>query len=253
MFGLSAGAAAAVGAGAATIGSALIGANAAGDAAETQAAAADRASALTKEQYDATVKRNEPFVQGGTTAFNALLDRLGLSGNTSAPGYGSFGKMPTAADVMNEPGYQFGLDQGQQAINRQLNARGLTNSGAQIKAAARYGNNYATTQYGNAFARLQQGQQQAYNQIGNIANMGQNSANNTGQAGANYAAQAGNNAIGAGNAQAAAGIAGANAWTNALNQGVSMYNNRPQQSNGNIWAPGYNDQNAIYGGWTGDH
>lgn len=232
-----------IGAGAGLLGSA-ISADAAGDAADTQAAAADRASKLQKEQYDATVKRNEPFVQGGTTAFNALLDRLGLSKNTTAPGFGTFGKAPTAAEVMAEPGYQFGLDQGQQAINRQLNARGLTNSGAQIKAAARFGNNYATTQYGNAFARQQQGQQQAYNQIGNIANMGQNSANNTGQAGANYAAQAGNNAIGAGNAQAAAGIAQGNIWTNALNQGVSAYNNRP------MGVPGYAG-GTIYPGYEG--
>lgn len=242
----------------ATVGGSLIGAgiaaDATGDAADTQAAAADRATKLSKEQSDATVERNKPFVAGGTTAFNALLDRLGLSGNTGSAGYGAFGKQPTAQDVMAEPGYQFGLDQGQQAINRQLNARGLTNSGAQIKAAARFGTDYASGQYGNAFNRNQSAQQQAYNQFANVANMGQNAANNTGQAGANYATTAGANMIGAGNAQAAAGLAQGNIWQNALNQGVSAYNNRPQQQTGggNIWAPGYDDSGAIYGGWTGD-
>lgn len=241
----------------ATVGGSLIGAgiaaDAAGDAADTQAAASDRASKLQKEQYDATVERNKPFVQGGTTAFNALLDRLGLSGNTTAQGYGSFGKVPTAAEVMAEPGYQFGLQQGEQARARMFNARGLRDSGAAIKEATRFGTDYASTQYGNAFNRNQSANQQAFNQLGQVANLGQNSANNTGQAGANYATTAGANMIGAGNAQAAAGIAGANAWTNALNQGVSIYNNRPPRSNGNIWAPGYDDRGAVYGGWTGDH
>lgn len=236
-----------------TIGGALIGANAVGDAADTQAGAADRATQLSKEQYDSTVERNKPFVSGGTTAFNALLERLGLSGNTAAPGYGSFGKAPTAEQVQAEPGYQFGLDQGQQAINRNLNARGMTNSGAQIKAAARFGTDYAGTQYNNAFNRNQSAQQQAYNQLGNVANIGQNAANNTGQAGANYATQAGANMIGAGNANAAAGLAQGNIWTNALNQGVSAYNNSSRNvgAGGNIWAPDYDDSGAIYGGWTG--
>lgn len=193
------------------------------DAANTQAAAADRATQLQREQYDAATQRNAPFVTGGTQAFNSLLDRLGLSGNVSAPGYNTFGKAPTAEEVMAEPGYQFGQQQGQQAIDRQLNARGMTNSGAQIKAAARFGTDYASGQYGNAFARTMQGQQQAYNQLSGTASMGQASANNTAAAGQQFASAAGNNIIGAGNAQAANTIGQGSIWGNALNQGVSAY------------------------------
>lgn len=205
------------------IGGALIASNASKSAANTQAAASDRATQLSRDQYDATTQRNAPFVAGGTQAFNSLLDRLGLSGNVSAPGYNTFGKAPTAQDVMNEPGYQFGQQQGQQAIDRQLNARGMTNSGAQIKAASRFGTDYATGQYGNAFSRLQQGNQQAYNQLSGVAGMGQASANNTAAAGQQFASQAGSNMIGAANAQAANTIGQGNIWGNALNQGLSAY------------------------------
>lgn len=223
-------------------------------AANIQGDAAREANALSKEQYDATVARNAPFVSGGTTSFNALLDRLGLSGNTSAAGYGSFGKVPTAQDVMSEPGYQFGLQQGQQQIDRAMNARGMAGSGAQVKAAARFGTDYASGQYNNAFNRSQSAQQQAFNQLGNVATMGQNAANNTGTAGASFAAGAGKNMIGAAGEQAANAIAQGNVWGNVLNQGVSAYKNRPQgAAGGNIWAPGYDDVNAMYGGWTGDH
>ena len=212
----------------AMIGSTLIGGllqdNSTGNAVDAQNAASDAANKLQKEMYDAAVARNAPFVGGGVSAFNALMDRLGLSGNVNAPGYGSFGKVPTAADVTAEPGYQFGLDQGQQALDRSLNARGMRYSGAALKAADRYGTDYGSTKYNDAFNRLQGAKQQAYNQIGNIANLGQNAANNVGQAGANYASNVGQNIIGAGNAQAAGQLAQGNILGNAINQGVSLYN-----------------------------
>jgi len=197
----------------------------ANSAADKQAQAAADATALQKRMYDETVARNQPFVSGGTQAFNSLLDRLGLSGNTQAEGYGSFGKVPTAQDVMAEPGYQFGLEQGQKALDRTTNMRGMRYSGAALKAANRYGNDYATGQYNNAFNRGQQAQQQAYNQLSGVANTGQAAANNTSAYGANFANNAAQNTMGAGNANAANSIAQGNIWTNAINQGVSAYRN----------------------------
>ena len=204
------------------------------DAANIQAGAADRAAQLQKEAYDQTVARNQPFVSGGLQSFNALLDRLGLSGNAAAPGYGTFGKVPTAQDVMNEPGYQFGLSEGQKALKNMTNARGMSYSGAALKAADRYATDYAGTQYGNAFNRNQSANQQAYNQFANLANMGQNAANNQGQAGANYATQTGAALQGGAGAQAANALAQGNIWQNALNQTVSAYKNNPMPSSNAI-------------------
>lgn len=206
-----------------TVGGAYLQSNAADKAADAQAQASQQALALQKQMYDETVARNAPFVSGGTTAFNTLLDRLGLSGNTQAEGYNSFGKVPTAQDVMQEPGYQFGLDQGQKQIDRTTNMRGMRYSGAALKAANQYGNDYASGQYNNAFNRSQQAQQQAYNQLSGVANTGQASANNTSAYGRDYANAATNAYGNTADANSYKAINNGNIWNNALNQGISYY------------------------------
>ncbi len=238
-WGVTAAAVAAAG----TVGGAAISADAARKAANQQSNAANAANQLSQNQYNDSVARNQPFVSGGTTAFNSLLDRLGLSGNTSAPGYGTFGQTPTADQVMATPGYQFGLDQGQLAISRQMRAQGLAGGGAAVKAASQYGTNYATGQYQNAFNNMLNSNQQNYNQLFGVAGMGQSSANSTNFTGMMSAANQGNNLMGAANAQGAATIGSANAWTNALNQGVSSYLSQQHAAPGSAPTGGY-------GGWN---
>ncbi len=213
-------------------------------AANTQADASREANALQADQYGQTVARNEPFVSGGTNAFRTLLARLNS---------GEFGRVPTAQDVMSEPGYEFGRDQGMRGLNRQLNARGLSYSGAQLKAASKFNNDYASGQYGNAFNRLQGANQQNYNHLMGAAGMGQASANNTASAGQQFANQAGNNLTGAANAQAANSLAQGNIWGNVINQGVSAYNNRPAQSS-NAWnsGTGGSGSSGVWGGSVSD-
>lgn len=300
-------------AGAAVVGSVANGAmqsHAAGKAADAQQAAADASNNLSRQQYDQTVARNAPFVSGGTTSFNALLDRLGLSGNAGAQGFGTLGqnnqfsyqpggnygdltagfKAPTAEQVMAEPGYEFARQQGEQAIQRQLNAKGMRYSGAEGKALARFGNDYASGQYANAFGRLGQAnaqdfgqrstafgqnmaaqgqgygqalnafnanqgaQQQQYNQLSGVANTGQQAANNTSAYGSQYASTAGQNLQGAANAQGAAAIGQANAWGNALNQGISAFKNSGLGGSGGGGLSAYDsagigiDPNGFLGG-----
>ena len=189
------------------------------DAARIQSDSAAQATALQREQYNQTVQRNAPFYQGGLQGLQGVLDGIGS---------GKFGQAPTQDQVMAEPGYQFGLDQGMSALNRYHNARGLNGSGAQLKAAARYGTDYATTKYGDAFNRFQQGNQQAYNQLSGVAGLGQQAANNTSAYGNQFGAQAGQNAIGAGNAGAANALAQGNIFGNVINQGISAYRNLPR-------------------------
>lgn len=234
----------AVGVGVAGVAGAAISSGSAKSAAGKQTDAANASNALQSQQYDDTVARNQPFVSGGTSAYNALLGRLGLAGTSdTAAGYGTLGKVPTSADVMATPGYQFGLDQGQQALNRQITASGMAGSGAALKAAARYGTDYATTKYDDAFNNLQTANTNTYNQLSGTARIGQASANNTAAAGEGYATTSGNNLQGAANAQGAAGIATGNSITGAINQGLSSYNN---SNNGN---GGYN-QYSTFGGYS---
>jgi hypothetical protein len=193
---------------------ALIGGVASNSAKNDLVDAANQSNALQREMYEGAVGRNAPYLAGGTQAFNALLGKT-LSGEYS--------RAPSAQEVMATPGYQFGLDQGQQAINRQLNARGMSYSGAQGKALARYGTDYATGQYNNSYNRLMDQNRFNANQLGNLANMGQSAANNTTAAGTQFANQTSSNLWDAGKASANNALTQGTNWNNWLNQGISAY------------------------------
>lgn len=207
----------------------LLQSNAASNASDAQLQASREANALTKGIYDDTVKRNAPFVAGGLASFNAMLEKLGLGGDKTAPGYGSFNKIPTAEDVMAEPGYQFGKMEGQKGLDNKLNAQGMTYSGAALKAASRYNTDYATTKYDGAFNRGEAAKTNSYNRLSGVANQGINASNMTASAGSQYADSAGRNIIGGADAAAANSLAQGNIWTNALNQGVSSYLNKDKK------------------------
>jgi hypothetical protein len=127
------------------------------------------------------------------------------------------------ADFYNDPGYQFTLNQGNQAIERSAAARGGLLSGAAGKAIAGYTSNLANQTYGDAFNRYMQNRQQGYNELSGVANLGLNSTNSTVNAGINTAGQQAANTVnavtGAGNA-GAAGVVGA---TNAGQSSLSDY------------------------------
>ena len=131
----------------------------------------------------------------------------------------------TGADLANEPGYQFGLSEGQKAIDRAAAANGRYDSGATLKAMTRYGNDYAGTKFNEAFGRDQANKNMAYNFLSGQANLGQNSAVMTGNAGAAAAGAQGQYLTNAGDARAAGYIGGANALTGGLNSYLNYQNN----------------------------
>ena len=112
-----------------SIGGALGQSMSAGDAADAQSEAAARSDATQRYMYDTTRADNMPALESRNWALNELKSRL------SSPNL----------NVASEPGYKFGLDQGMQALNNQLGARGMRNSGAALKAATRYGEDYGST------------------------------------------------------------------------------------------------------------
>jgi hypothetical protein len=83
------------------------------------------------------------------------------------------------------------------------------------------------------------------NPLQSVAGLGQTGASTVAQAGQNYANQAGQNMIGAGNAQAAAGIAQGNAITGAINQGAGWY------MNNHVSSPSSPSPYAYSGGGVG--
>jgi hypothetical protein len=109
--------------------------------------------------------------------------------------------------IANDPGYQFQLQQGQQALQRSAAAKGLLNSGATLKGLDRYSQGLAATQYQNAWDRNQALYANKWNRLGQLSGVGQSSAQNLGGIGTSYA-NAMSELYGAqGNAQAA-GILG---------------------------------------------
>lgn len=61
---------------------------------------------------------------------------------------------PSAQSVLdNDPGYQFRLDQGTQALQQSAAARGTLNTGGTLQDLVNYGQNYASSEYGNAYNR----------------------------------------------------------------------------------------------------
>jgi hypothetical protein len=166
-------------------------------------------------------------------------------GNSSDPSFGSYAKPLTQGEVQLDPGYQFGLTQGQQGIDRKTAAAGGRISGASLKAAAQYGNDYATTKYGDAYNRVNQARSDRLNRLAALAGIGQTGTQQVGQAG-----QANANAIGAistaqGNAAGAAQIAQGNIWGNTGNQLASLYGRQSSTPTGSPGItsepyPGYN-------------
>jgi len=171
--------------------------------------------------------------------YNARKEALSAGGD-----YGSLMRNFTGQDLENEPGYQFGLTQGQNAINQSAIARGNFLSGNTLKELSRYSQDYAGTKYDNAFNRDSANKTRAYNFLTGITNQGMGATANTVQAGTNSA-----NAISdlygqAGNAAAAGYIGTGNAIANAVNSGTNAYlfNNYlstlPRTATGNVYRPG---------------
>lgn len=200
----------------ATVVGGVMSANAASDAADAQTAAANKSIAL-----------NEPFRQMGLSAGNRLMTLLGMTspagsdgtpgaGDPNDPSFGSAMKDFTPADFAagQDPGYQFRLDQGDQALQNSAAARGGLLSGRAMKDAMAYNGGQASQEYQAAFNRFQTNRANKLNPLQSLMGVGQT---------ANGAISS--DITGAGNARAAGIVGGANAVNNAIGQGTSQYQN----------------------------
>ncbi len=169
--------------------------------------------ALQRWMYETTRKDFEPWREAG---------KRGLAGYE--------GLLQDPESVRRTPGYLFRLEEGLKAIGiPDGGSRYL--SGSQLKAATRYGQDYATADYDRALMRY-----------ATLAGIGQQATGSTSAAGNQFAANA-NSAIMQGNQLAAQGyMNAANARAsgyigmgNAANQGVQ---------NGMLWAMMNQNQSA---------
>lgn len=133
-------------------------------------------------------------------------------------------------------GHQLRTREGLNAIDASAAARGGLYSGATLQALERGGQEYAQLGYDNFLNRLT-----------GLASSGQNAAGQGAAAGANYAQGASNALDNIGNAQSAGAIGQANAWNNAIGNGIGMWqyqNSLAGQGGGNT---GGMFGNALFG------
>lgn len=215
-MGLGAGAAAGIGA-AGAIGGGILAAEGAKSAGDAQADAAERAAELQFEQFRISRQDLLPNIRTGQVALRELAGLVGIPFPVEFDADGNptrFLQPPSAEQIQENllatPGAQFRLQEGQRQLDRTGAAGGRFFSGAQLRAANRFGQDFASTEFTNAFNRLS-----------GIAGTGQTAAQGVGALGQQAAANAGNALQNAGLARAS-GIAGS---ANALSSGFENAGN----------------------------
>lgn len=188
-------------------------ANAATQAAQLQQQSAAAAQAQQLQMYNQTRSDLSPYMNTGNAALSQLASLFGIG--TGGPTAATAAAATSA--LTQTPGYQFGLDQGVQALDRSSASRGLNLSGAQLKDAQTFGQGYAQ----------QQAWQPYVSSLTGLAGMGQNAAAGVGSNGLATANSITNSITGAGNAGAAgivgagqAGASGTVGTANALSGGL---------------------------------
>lgn len=74
---------------------------------------------------------------------------------------------PSPQEAINDPGYQFRLGQGEQALQQSAAATGTLNTGGTLKDILGYGQNYASNEYQNVWNRDLSAYQTNYNTAAN--------------------------------------------------------------------------------------
>lgn len=210
---------------AAVIGGAVIGAGASMYSGSQQSAAAGKATNAQQGMYDQTVGKEAPFQQAGVQATGRLSELLGTSGNTGAAGYGSLTQPFTGADYLanKDPGYDFQLDQGQNALQNSQAAQGGALSGAALKGLIGYNQGMASTGYNNAWNRWNTQQTNTTQRLGSLAQLGQAAGSNSASGASTFAGGISNTITGAGNAAAASTVGAANALSSGAGNLAGYY------------------------------
>lgn len=178
-------------------------------AADQQQQGTDKALTENARQYDTTRADYAPYREEGVKALGTFAAENDRPLDQS--------------QVQLDPGYQFGLTQGQQAIDRQTAAGGGRISGAALKAAAQYGTGYATTGYSAAYTRANSARNDRLERLRALAGIGATTTSATAAAGTASTAAGNALTVAAGNNAGAATVAKGNIWGSAGNQLAALY------------------------------
>lgn len=184
-----------------------------------QSGAQNKAANTQEGMFNTITGQEQPFLQGGYGAETGLNQLLGTApGSFNGTPNGYLTQQFSPKDLQNYPGYQFQLQQGDQAIQNSAAASTGAVSGPALKSLVNYNQGLAGTTYNNAFNQFQTQQTNIFNRLNSIAGLGQNAAGNLGNAGTSLG-------TGIAQAQAAAGgslAGGVVGATNSIGNGVLL-------------------------------
>lgn len=212
-------------AGGATLLGSKMASDASKDAAHIGSDAAHYSADLQDKNLQQTRQSLQPFINTGYDAQGSLRNFLGLGAPTDGGTYGSLMK-PFDAQTFQQykdPGYEFQLQQGQQALQNSQAAKDGALSGAALKDLIGFNQGMANTAYQNAFGRYMSQNDATYNRLSSLLGVGENAAAGLGNTGAQVTSNIGNTLMSGANAQAAGTVGSANAWSGGLNNAAGYY------------------------------
>ena len=220
----------------AVVGSSLISGFGAQSAADTQASAANNATDAQLGMFNQTQANAAPWLTAGQSSLKDLVAGIQPGGQFAMTPYTPF----TMDQFHQDPGYQFQLQQGTNALTNAMSKSGGANSN-NLKGLINFSQGLASTDYQQAlnnyiqqFQLGNQTKQQAYNNTAGISATGLSSALGQGQISANVGQNVGSNIIGAGNAQAAGTVGVANALTGGISSGYNQWLQQQYLNKGNF-------------------
>lgn len=212
-------------AGGATLLGSKMSSDASKSAANTQSDAAHYAADLQNQNLQQTRQSLQPFINGGYGAQTSLSNMLGIGTPTDSGTYGSLMK-PFDAQTFQQyqdPGYQFQLQQGQQALQNSQAAKDGVLSGGALKDLIGFNQGMANGAYQNSFGRYMTQNDATYTRLSSMLGIGENAAAGLGNTGAQVTSNIGNTLTSGAAAQAAGQVGSANAWSGGLNNAAGYY------------------------------
>lgn len=164
--------------------------------------------------------------QEGYQKYLAANPAMAASSGTTMPHSPNFGSLLhnfDNNDFVADPGYQFRLDEGTKGIDRSAAARGGYDSGATLKALARYNQDYASSEFSNASNRDSANKSRIYDFLSGVENRGANAKDTVASTAVGVANNAGNNSINGANTQGNYQVNGAAGLNNSIQGGIGNY------------------------------
>lgn len=168
-----------------------------------------------RRQYEQNRTDLAPYRDVGTGALYQLRDM-------TKPG-GYLMSDYTGASLESDPGYKFGLDQGQRAIDQSAASRGILFSGKTLKDLMRFGQDYGGTKFNEGFQRDMATKGFRQNALSGLSGTGMAATGNTAALGQSSANTIADLAGSGGSARAAGIVGGANALAGSFQNAGNNY------------------------------